>query len=459
MPFIPPRVHFVGIGGVGMSGIARVLLDLGTAVSGSDLKKSTATDRLQALGARILYGHAPMNVGDAELVVTSTAVATDNPEVMAARRRGIPVIPRAEMLSRLMDRQKGIAVAGAHGKTTTTALISLLLNRTGFDPTIIIGGDAADLDGNARTGSGEYLVAEADESDGSFLLLHPSIVVVTNVENDHLDYYRTVENIERTFRTFIGRLDSDGLAVLCSDDPFLRRLAPDVLGPVLTYGTSPEADFYLMAPQVNGVGTWAEVYHHGRHLGRLELLVPGLHNLKNALAATVVGYHLGLEFPEIARVLGSFHGVKRRFELVGATHGIRIVDDYAHHPTEIAATLTAARKATRNGRVIAIFQPHRYTRTLLLHEEFGRAFGAADMVFLNGIYSAGEKPIEGVSANLVAEAVGRCRGSVPPLFESQDELVENVVAAAREGDLILTMGAGDIWKAGIALLAKLEEKR
>ncbi|MDI6906491.1 MAG: UDP-N-acetylmuramate--L-alanine ligase [Thermoanaerobacterales bacterium] len=459
MPLIPQRVHFVGIGGVGMSAIARVLLDFGTKVSGSDLKKSPTTDRLQALGARVYYGHAPENLGEAELVVISAAVRPDNPEVVAARRRGLPVVPRAEMLARLMRRQRGIAIAGAHGKTTTTAMVAHLLLRTGFDPTILIGGDSRDLGENARTGRGEYLVAEADESDGSFLLLNPEIIVVTNVENDHLDYYQTVENIERTFSAFIGRVPSHGLAVLCHDDPFLRRLALELRVPVLTYGTSPDADYVLAAPRVNGVGTWAEVYYGARHLGRLELLVPGMHNLKNALAATAVGLHLGLEFAEIAQVLASFHGVKRRFELIGEAQGVRIVDDYAHHPTEIAATLAAARHAVGGGRVIAVFQPHRYSRTLFLHEDFGRAFGAADLVFLNGIYGAGEAPIKGVSAAMIADAVGRHRDAVPPLYESREELVEKVAGVVRKGDLVLTMGAGDIWKAGVALLEKLGGKR
>jgi len=458
VPLIPRRVHFVGIGGVGMSAIARVLLDLGTRVSGSDLKKSSTTDRLQALGARVYYGHAPENLGDAELVVASAAVRPDNPELVAARRRGLPVIPRAEMLARLMRRQRGIASAGAHGKTTTTAMVAHLLWRTGFDPTILIGGDSRDLGENARTGRGEYLVAEADESDGSFLLLDPEIIVVTNVENDHLDFYRTVENIERTFSAFIERVPAHGAAVLCLDDPFLRRLAPELQVPVITYGTVAEADYTLVAPRVNGAGTWAEVYRRDRHLGRLELLVPGMHNLKNALAATAVGMHLGLEFGEIARVLGSFRGVKRRFELIGEARGVRIVDDYAHHPTEIAVTLAAARQATR-GRLIAVFQPHRYTRTLLLHEDFGRAFEEADLVFLNGIYGAGETPIKGVSAAMIADAVGRHRDTVPPLYESRDELVEKVAAVVREGDLVLTMGAGDIWKTGVALLERLEGKR
>ncbi|MEW6458452.1 MAG: UDP-N-acetylmuramate--L-alanine ligase [Bacillota bacterium] len=454
MPLTPERVHFVGIGGAGMSGIAMVLLDHGYTVSGSDLKKSEVTDKLQMLGARVFYGHSPSHVGAAELVVYSSAIPPDNPELVIARKRGLPVIPRAEMLGRLMRQWKGIAVAGAHGKTTTTSLVAFLLERTGLDPTAIIGGEMNGF-GNAKAGGGEYLVAEADESDGSFSLLDPSIVVVTNVEDDHLDYYRTVDAIRRAFREFIFKVPRDGVAVLNYDDPFLRRVAHELPFPVITYGCAPDADYRLAGFHLNCAVSGAEVYWRRELLGRLELTIPGRHNLLNALAVVAVGRHLGLEFPEIARALRGFRGVRRRFELVGESRGVRVVDDYAHHPTEIKATLEAARQ-TRPKRLIAVFQPHRYTRTKFLHAEFGKAFTAADQVLLSRIYPAGEKPIPGVTARLIGDEIQKQQRVEPLLFEEQDELVAHLASVVREGDLVITLGAGDIWKSGRALLQILE---
>lgn len=454
MPLAPQQVHFVGIGGAGMSGIAKVLLSHGFAVSGSDLQQTGVTDELQVLGAKVYCGHSPANVGAAELVVYSTAVPPDNPELVVARKRGLPVIPRAEMLGRLMKQQKGIAVTGAHGKTTTTSLVAVLLEQTGFDPTIIIGGETSDF-GNAKAGGGEYLVAEADESDGSFSLLDPSIMVVTNVEDDHLDYYRTVEAIQEAFREFIFKLPPDGMAVLCYDDPFLRNLVPELPVPVITYGFAPDADYRLSDFSLNCAFSGADVYWKRELLGRLELVVPGRHNLLNALAVVAVGRHLGLEFSKIAEVLRNFRGVKRRFELLGHIRGIKIVDDYAHHPTEIRATLEAARQ-TRPGRLIAVFQPHRYTRTEYLYKEFGKAFINADQVLLNKIYSAGESPIDGVTAQLIAEEIKKHQDVKPVLFDDQEQLVAHLAAVVRDGDLVITMGAGDIWRSGRALLQILE---
>ncbi len=454
MPLTPQRVHFVGIGGAGMSGIAMVLLDHGYTVSGSDLKKSEITDKLQILGARVYYGHSPSHVGEAELVVYSSAVPPDNPELVIARKRGLPVIPRAEMLGRLMRQRKGIAVAGAHGKTTTTSLVAFLLERTGLDPTVIIGGEMNGF-GNAKAGGGEHLVAEADESDGSFSLLDPSIVVVTNVEDDHLDYYRTVEAIRRAFREFIFKVPRDGVAVLNYDDLFLRRVVHELPFPVITYGCSPDADYRLAEFHLNCAYSGAEVYWRRELLGRLKLTIPGRHNLLNALAVVAVGRHLGLEFPEIARALKDFRGVRRRFELVGESRGVRVVDDYAHHPTEIKATLEAARQ-TRPNRLIAVFQPHRYTRTKYLYAEFGKAFTAADQVLLNKIYPAGEKPIPGVTAQLIGDEIQKQQRVEPLLFEEQDHLVAHLASVVREGDLVITLGAGDIWKSGRALLRILE---
>lgn len=456
MPLTPQHVHFVGIGGAGMSGIARVLLSQGYTVSGSDLKKSSVTDSLQMLGAKVYYGHSPANLGAAELVVYSSAVPADNPELSTARQRGLPVIPRAEMLGRLMKQQKGIAIAGAHGKTTTTAFAAVLLERTGFDPTVIIGGETSEL-GNAKAGGGDYLVAEADESDGSFTLLDPAIVLVTNVEDDHLDYYRTVEAIQQAFRRFILKVPRDGVAILCQDDPFLRRLAAELPVPVITYGSTPDAQYYLSAFGPNCVTAGAEVYWKGERLGRLELSIPGRHNTLNALGVVALGRYLGLEFGEIARVLRTFRGVKRRFEVLGEVRGVRVVDDYAHHPTEIRATLEAARQ-TKPGRVIAVFQPHRYTRTKYLYREFGRAFASADQVLLNKIYPAGETPINGVNAKLIGDEIRKHKNVEPLLFDDQDDLVSHLASIVREGDLVITLGAGDIWRSGRALLRILGEQ-
>lgn len=454
VPLIPPRVHFIGIGGVGMSGIARVLLDTGTAVSGSDLKKSVVTDQLQAKGAQVFYGHSPANIDNADVVVVSSAVPPDNVEVVAARRRGIPVIPRAEMLARLMRRQRGIAVAGAHGKTTTTAMVSLVLERTGLDPIIVIGGELPEIGGNAKAGKGEYLVAEADESDGSFLLLDPEIAVVTNVENDHLDYYRTVANIEETFRQFISRIPPAGVAILCGDDLFLNRLAAEAFVPVQTYGFNPDADYRLANPVLSGLNSEADVFLRGDFLGRLCLSVPGRHNLLNGLAAIAVGMRIGLRFDEVAQILQGFRGVKRRFQILGDVGGVRVVDDYAHHPTEIRATLAGARQ-TGPQRLIAVFQPHRYTRTLFLHKEFGAAFQDADVVIVNRIYSAGEKPIKGISAKLIADEIRDCSGKTPIELDTQEQIVSYLASVVRPGDLVITLGAGDIWKSGLALVKRL----
>jgi len=454
VPGIPQKVHFIGIGGVGMSGIAQILLSLGHQVSGSDAKTSAVTERLQELGARIYEGHSPTNVTDAEIVVTSSAIRPDNQEVLAASRIGIRIVPRARMLGLIMKEQKGIAVAGAHGKTTTTSLAAFLLERAGLDPSYVIGGEAAEI-GNAKAGAGEYLVAEADESDGSFVLLDPTIALVTNVENDHLDHYHTLENIAQAFKDFLMRVRPGGVMVLCADDPILHRLAGEMETPVITYGHSPDAEYRLESFSLNCITSGADVYRRGEFLGRLELSIPGRHNLLNALGVLAVGLHLGLEFGEIVGILKTFRGVKRRFETIGEISGVRVVDDYAHHPTEVQATLEAARQ-TNPGRLIAVFQPHRYTRTQFLHKEFGASFATADVVLLNSIYSAGETPIEGVTAQLIVDEIKKHRKDGVGYFETQDELVSYLSGMAQAGDLILTLGAGDIRESGFALLKRLE---
>lgn len=451
---IPQRVHFIGIGGAGMSSLSRVLLEKGIQVSGSDIKRTGVTEELARLGATVYYGHSPENLKNAELVVVSTAIPRDNVEVVAARECGIPVIHRSEMLAHLMSLQQGIAVAGAHGKTTTTSLIALLLEKAGFDPTVVIGGEARHLGSGARAGKGAYLVAEADESDGSFLRLSPRIAVVTNVEADHLDYYGTFENVCQTFYRFLCRLPADGLAVLCIDDPFLATVAHQLTVPVRTYGENPGADYVLRVLSLNGIRSRGEVFWRGTRLGTLELSVPGVHNLKNAVAALAVGRHLGLEFQLIADILSSFRGVKRRFQFIGEVGGIKVFDDYAHHPTELKATLVAARQMGPQ-RVVAVFQPHRYTRTHFLYDAFGEALSRADVVLVSTIYSAGEKPIPGVDAGLIVRALEN-RGVEPYYCATQDEVVEKLMHLARPGDLVLTLGAGDIWQSGVRFLERLE---
>ena len=453
---IPERVHFVGIGGAGMSGLAKILLELGHAVSGSDLVGSQVTGRLEQQGAVCHTGHLARNVGDARLVVVSSAIKKDNPELVRAEETGIPVIHRGDLLALLMKRQLGIAVAGAHGKTTTTSMLALVLENNGLDPTIVVGGELNDIGGNAKLGRGKFLVAEADESDGSFLKLDPAAVIITNVEDDHLDYYGTVEKIQEAFSTFIGKVPSNGLAVLCLDDPGVKQIAADYGGPRVFYGIREQgADYTLRNLQLNGMVSRGEVYFKNEYLGMLELSVPGVHNMSNALGVVAAARWAGLEFSAIARALKTFTGAGRRFQLMGEVRGIRVVDDYAHHPSEIKATLKAARQVVK-GRVISVFQPHRYTRTSLLWERFGTAFSNADVIILCDIYSAGEQPIEGVSARMIAEAIENNENRQVTFLPTREEIVDYLVQFARPGDLILTIGAGNIWTAGVDLVNRLQ---
>ncbi|MDK2985629.1 MAG: UDP-N-acetylmuramate--alanine ligase [Clostridia bacterium] len=453
---IPNWAHFVGIGGAGMSAIAQILLESGYKVSGSDLKTSDVTKRLQRYGATIYKGHSKDNVREGvEGVVISTAIPLDNVEVKEAYQRGIPVIKRAEMLGRLMKLQKGIAVAGAHGKTTTTSMISLLLEKGGFDPTVVVGGEVNDIGSNAKKGEGEYLVAEADESDGSFLLLEPFIVVVTNVEDDHLENYGTIREIQNAFKKFIRKVPQEGKIVLCNDDSFLKTLVNDFKNNVVTYGLEHPADFMAKDVTVNNGGTSAKVFYKEQYLGELKLSVPGKHNISNALAAIAVGHGLGLSFQEMAEILKSFRGVKRRFQLIGEKSGIKIIDDYAHHPTEIKATLKAASE-THNGRIIAVFQPHRYSRTKQLYREFGEAFEDADQVIITSIYSAGEKEIPGVSAEKIAQIAREKKPGKKVLYLPDTNSILNYLHEnVQSQDMIITLGAGDIWKVGVLFAQKL----
>ncbi len=458
MQVIPSRVHFIGIGGAGMSGLASILLDSGHEISGSDLSSTDATRRLESRGAVCHVGHAPQNLHNAELVVVSSAIKPDNAELMAARQKGIPVIHRGDLLAWLMQRQKGIAIAGAHGKTTTTSMLALVLEKSGLDPTIIIGGELNDIGGNAKLGRGEYLVAEADESDGSFLKLHPLAVVVTNIEDDHLDHYGSVAEIKKAFRIFMARVPDHGLVIACKDDPNVREVLQDLDRPLVTYGIeSSGADYVLRHLSLAGGCSRGEVYFRNQYLGDLELFVPGRHNLLNALAAVAAARWVGLEYEVIARILRDFRGARRRFELLGEVGKVRVVDDYAHHPSEIKATLQAARQM-KPGRLIVVFQPHRYTRTVLLREQFGEAFGEADLVIVDEIYSAGEQPIEGVNARLIVQAI-KNHGRPPVVYlPTREQIINYLVASVLPGDLVLTMGAGNIWTCGMELVKRLREK-
>jgi len=445
--------HFIGIGGSGMSALATILLQKGQKVSGSDLKNSHVLERLRQMGARIYLEHRAENLApDLERVVVSSAINETNQELLEAKARGLPVLHRAQLLAELMQGQETIAVAGSHGKTTTTSMIALLLEKSGFDPTVIIGGELDDFGGSAKFGDGKYLVAEADESDGSFLYLFPQIAVITNIENDHLDHYHSLDALHEAFGSFVAKLPGDGLAVFCLDDLGARQVAEAYTGNKLTYALNQEADFTVQ--NLDAGARSAEVTFRGKNLGYLKLAVPGRHNLSNALAAVAVGEHLGIPFSHVANVLKGFKGAARRFQLTGERDGITIIDDYAHHPTELRAALNAARTINPK-RVLAVFQPHRYSRTRLLAREFGSAFEEADILFLTKIYAAGEEPIPGIDSGLIAQAVkdyGR-----PPLIyrESFEELADLLKQEVRPGDLVLTLGAGDIYKVGELLLEKL----
>lgn len=452
------KVHFIGIGGSGMSGLATVLLEQGYQVSGSDLQKGQSTARLKEMGAEIFIGHRDTNIeNDLTTVVVSTAIKKDNPELEAARNKGIEVIRRGQLLAKLMSAKKGIAVAGAHGKTTTSSMISLVFEKCGLEPTIVVGGDLKEIGGNAKLGKGEYLVAEADESDGSFLLLDPYIEVITNIEDDHLDYYGSREAIKRAFAEFAQKVDDNGSIVACVDDENVRELIKGCSKKVVTYALHTKADYTADNIRMKGLNSYADIYHHDDFLGTLELSVPGLHNITNALAAVAVGMLVGLKFDQIASVLQLFRGAHRRFQLLGEVEGIRVVDDYAHHPTELKATLNAARQ-TDAKRVIAAFQPHRYSRTQMLYKAFGEAFADADLIIIDEIYPAGEAPIEGVNAGLIVDAVRENVEKPVYYFDNGEKLAAFLNETAETGDIILTLGAGNIWKVGVDLVNRLKER-
>ncbi len=451
------KIHFVGIGGIGMSGIAEVLLNLGYKVSGSDLRKSEITERLASLGGEIFYGHVRENVAGVDVVVISSAVKNDNPEVQEAREHLIPVIPRAEMLAELMRMKYGIAIAGTHGKTTTTSMVATLLGFAGIDPTIVIGGRLNSLGSNARLGQGKFLVAEADESDGSFLKLSPTIAVVTNIDADHLDFYSGIEEIKDTFVEFINKVPFYGLTVLCIDNDNVADIIPRVNKRFLTYGLSAQADIRACDIKLAGLSTSFVAQYRGERLGEISFKMPGAHNVLNALAAIGVALELNVPFPVIQEGFRDFGGVGRRFQVKGEVNDIMVVDDYGHHPTEIRATLAAA-SGGWDRRLVVVFQPHRYTRTKELYDEFVKAFHDADVLILTDIYPAGEEPIEGVTAEALARSVRQHGQKDVTHIADREELVGHLQAILKPGDILLTLGAGNIWQTGEQLLRKLAKE-
>jgi UDP-N-acetylmuramate--alanine ligase len=447
------HIHFVGIGGIGMSGIAEVLLNLGYQVSGSDLRSTPITEGLRRQGATIFYTHAADNIGSAHVVVTSSAVRRDNPEILAAERRQIPVIPRAEMLAELARLKYGVAIAGTHGKTTTTSMVATILDRAGYDPTVVVGGLLNTIGSNARLGKGEYIVLEADESDGSFLLLSPTMAVVTNIEADHLDHYKDLAEIREAFLLFVNKVPFYGAAILCLDDPAVQSLIPRMKRRFVTFGTAAQADVSILEPVATGLGSTFTLRFNGGTTQRFELRVPGMHNVLNAAAAFAVTRDMGIEPSVIAAALKDFQGVARRFQ-IKSSDGITVVDDYAHHPTEVRAVLSAAKSAGFR-KIFAIFQPHRYTRTMHLMEDFARAFNLADVVLLLDIYPAGETPIEGVSTPVLVEKI-RSFGHKHVIYAPNHEAIETLVTEnARDGDAVIVMGAGSVTKLSDQLAVKL----
>ena len=450
------KIHFVGIGGIGMSGIAEVLLNSGYAVSGSDLLESDATRRLRALGARVFVGHEEDNLAmDLSVVVISTAVKYSNPEVLEARRRHIPVIPRAEMLAELMRMKYGVAIAGSHGKTTTTSMIAAVLSGAGLDPTMVIGGRVRMFGANAKMGQGEILVAEADESDGSFLLLSPIIAVVTNIDREHMDFHQTMERLHESFLAFINKIPFYGLAVLCVDDTPVRGLIPKVRKRFTTYGLSPEADFSAQDLNPTPSGIECTVIHRDKPLGKLRLHLPGRHSATNALAAVAVAHELEIPFSRVAEALDAFTGIHRRFEVKGEPGGILVIDDYGHHPTEIRATIGAIRDSWKRPLTV-IFQPHRFTRTKDLFDEFLTAFEGADRLVLTEIYSAGEDPIPGANGEALYQAIKRKGHLDVEFIPDKNDIVARLAGELASGDVALTLGAGDIYKVGEALVERLQ---
>ncbi len=450
-------IHFVGVGGVGMSGIAEILLNLGFRVSGSDLKESGATKRLESLGARICLGHSKENIGTAEVVVFTSAASWDNPELVAAREAMIPVIPRAEMLAELMRMQTSIAVAGMHGKTTTTSMIATILGAAGLDPTVIIGGKLDTLGGGAKLGQGDLLVAEADESDRSFLKLYPTIALITNLDMEHVDSYNSMDDVRAVFLEFINRIPFYGYAIVCIDDPEVQNLIPKIEKRFLTYGMASQAAVRGRNPSFEGGFSKFTVFLEENELGQVKLPMPGAHNIQDALAAIAVAEVFQIPFNVIQEALESFQGVQRRFTLKGRAAGVTVIDDYGHHPTEIKAVLSAARQIAPK-RIAALFQPHRYTRTHGLFNEFVTAFHDADLLYITDIYPAGEKPIENITAESLCNEIRKRGHKTARYVGDLSASIDRVCQDLRSGDMLITLGAGDVTGAGPKILETLKSK-
>lgn len=447
------RIHFVGIGGIGMSGIAEVLLNLGYEISGSDIAPSDTTGRLDDLGVAIHTGHAAKNIGNADVVVTSTAIRPENEEVIEAHRKNIPVIPRAEMLAELLKMKFSIAVSGSHGKTTTTSMVAAVLAHGGLDPTMVIGGKLASIGGNAKLGDGEVIVAEADESDGSFLTLNPCIAVITNIDKEHLDYYRNLKDIREAFLKFANIVPFYGATVLCVDDLNVRKIIPRIKRRFITYGIARDADYRVKDITFSGGSSIFSLYERNILLGTVKLRVPGTFNVYNSLAAVAAARELNIPFPVIKEGLRNFSGVHRRLEVKGKKNDVTVVDDYGHHPTEIKATLSAVRQIW-SGRIIVVFQPHRYTRTQTLFHEFLTAFYHADILIITDIYAASEAPVPGVTAEKLCQEIKKSSKKDVRHFSNFDDIVDYLLRTARPSDVILTQGAGNVWTIGEKFLKR-----
>ncbi len=448
----------VGIGGSGMSGIAEVLHNLGFTITGSDLKKSEVTERLEKLGIKIHYGHRPENINDAQILVISTAIPPDNPEVVAAKEKGIPVIRRAEMLAELMRIKYSVAVSGSHGKTTTTSMIGTVLEKAGLDPTLVVGGRLRGLGTGAKIGQSEFLVAEADESDGSFLMLFPTLAVITNIDREHLDTYGDFENLKKAFIKFANSVPFYGAAIVNLDDPNNQDILPEINKRLITYGLKRQAEINAREITLSNNGSKFKVFKNDEEITEVELKIPGIHNVKNALAAFAVGLEMDIPPVVIRDALKEFRGVMRRMEIKGELNGITFMDDYGHHPSEIDAVLETLGRFWQ-GRIIVIFQPHRYTRTKLLHHEFGKVFHEADIVVITKLYPAGEKPIPGIDSSVIYEEVKKSGHKGVYLIEDKEEVKDFVLNLLKPGDLVLTLGAGDVWKIGIDILETLKNEK
>lgn len=449
------HIHFVGIGGSGMSGIAEVLINLGYKVSGSDLKQTEVTQRLASLGGKIFIGHKPEQVGNAHVVVTSSAVLPDNPEVVQAKRLKIPVIPRAEMLAELMRLKYAVTIAGTHGKTVTTSLVSMVLAEGGLDPTVVIGGRLKNIGSSAKMGKGEFIVAEADESDGSFLKLTPTIALLTNIDDDHLDYYKTLDNIKNTFVQFVNKVPFYGSIILCGEDENIKSIIPRITRKYYTYGRGKNYDFYAENIVYEEMHTEFDLCFSGKNLGRLKLHFPGAHNVLNSLGAAAVGIELGVGFEKIRKAFLDFTGVSRRLEVKARKKDIVFIDDYGHHPTEIRVTLETIKSIWPERRLLVIFQPHRYTRTRDLAKKFGPSFNSVSRIWLTDIYSAGEKPIPGISSSLILESFPAEKRETVTLISDREAIIKEVVKSLRPQDVLVTLGAGDVYKIGEEILNKI----